>query len=312
MLRLGSFSAATGALLALSFLANGPLVNTLREGNTTHFILLLLVVALLLWRAGAEFSAGLVLGFCAMFKLPLMLFALHFLLRKRWRIVAGGATMIGGIVLLSLLVFGLDINIGWYRCCVEPFLNGVMPAFNVQSIDGFLLRLETGHSQLREWTPLATPPWHKVSRSILLAAMFAFVFWAVYRITRAADRIESDAPDSRDYLEFSLVLTLAIIVSPVSWSHYYALMLLPWGLYLGGRLPLPDDAMTRWLMAGGFVLTALPVIILPLEPGLVGAIASRTIVSAWLFGGLLMLAAMLRGALQISWQSVGACRVAQS
>ena len=89
MLRLGSFSAATGALLALSFLANGPLVNTLREGNTTHFILLLLVVALLLWRAGAEFSAGLVLGFCAMFKLPLMLFALHFLLRKRWRIVAG-------------------------------------------------------------------------------------------------------------------------------------------------------------------------------------------------------------------------------
>ncbi len=183
MLRLGSFSAATGALLALSFLANGPLVNTLREGNTTHFILLLLVVALLLWRAGAEFSAGLVLGFCAMFKLPLMLFALHFLLRKRWRIVAGGATMIGGIVLLSLLVFGLDINIGWYRCCVEPFLNGVMPAFNVQSIDGFLLRLETGHSQLREWTPLATPPWHKVSRSILLAAMFAFVFWAVYRIS---------------------------------------------------------------------------------------------------------------------------------
>ncbi len=219
MLRLGSFTAATGALLALSFLANGPLVNTLREGNTTHFILLLLVVALLLWRAGAEFSAGLVLGFCAMFKLPLMLFALHFLLRRRWRIVAGGATMIGSIVLLSLLVFGLDINIGWYRCCVEPFLNGVMPAFNVQSIDGFLLRLETGHSQLREWTPLATPLWHKVSRSILLAAMFAFVFWAVYRISRAArSTIESDAPGPRDYLEFSLVLTLAIITSPVSWT----------------------------------------------------------------------------------------------
>ena len=45
----------TAAMLALSFLANGPLVNSLREGNTTHFILLLLVVALLLWRAGAEY-----------------------------------------------------------------------------------------------------------------------------------------------------------------------------------------------------------------------------------------------------------------
>jgi Glycosyltransferase family 87 len=312
LLRLGNFNATTAAILALSCLANGPLVNTLREGNTTHFILLLLVVALLLWRAGAEFSAGLVLGFCAMFKLPLMLFALYFLLRRRWRIVAGGATMIGGIVLLSLLVFGLDINIGWYRCCVEPFLNGVMPAFNVQSIDGFLLRLETGHSQLREWTPLATPLWHKVSRSILLAAMFAFVFWAICRISRADDRIETTAPDSRDYLEFSLVLTLAIVASPVSWSHYYALMLLPWGLYLGRRLPLPDDMLTRWLMTGGFILTALPVVILPLEPGLVGAIAARTIVSAWLFGAILMLAALLRGALQTSWQHVGACRVAQS
>ena len=70
-----------------------------------------------------------------------MLFGLYFLLRGRWRVVAGGATAIGGAVLLSLAVFGLEINIGWYRNCVEPFLGGVMPAFNVQSIDGFLARL---------------------------------------------------------------------------------------------------------------------------------------------------------------------------
>ena len=108
LLRLGDFHAASGAILALSFLANGPLVNTLREGNTTHFILLLLVVALLLWRAGAEYSAGLVFGLCALFKLPLLLIGVYFLLRRRWRIVAGGATMIGAIVLSSLLMFGLD------------------------------------------------------------------------------------------------------------------------------------------------------------------------------------------------------------
>ena len=74
LLRLGDFNIATGAMLALSILASGPLVNSLREGNTTHFVLLLLVVALLLWRAGKEYAAGLVLGLCALFKLPLMLF----------------------------------------------------------------------------------------------------------------------------------------------------------------------------------------------------------------------------------------------
>jgi hypothetical protein len=41
----------------------------------------------------------------------------------------------------------------------------------------------------------------------------------------------------------------------------------------------------------------LPVIVLPVGSGLIAAIASRTIVSAWMFGGLLMLAALVRGAL---------------
>ncbi len=312
LLRLGTFQATGAAILALSFLANGPLVNSLREGNTTHFILLLLVIALVLWRAGAEYSAGLVLGLCAMFKLPLLLLAVHFLLRRRWRIVAGGATMIAAIALSSLLVFGLEINLGWYRCCIEPFLGNVMPAFNVQSIDGFLFRLETGQSGLREWTPLATPMWHKVGRGLLLAAMFAFAFWAIYRSSRPAAAKQSGPPSDRDYLEFALVLTLAVVTSPVSWTHYYAMLLLPWGLYLGGRLSVPDDPATRWLMHGGFVLTALPVIILPLEPDWIGAIASRTVVSAWLFGGLLMLAALLRGAVQANWQAMGVRHVAQA
>jgi hypothetical protein len=50
-------------------------------------------------------------------------------------------------------------------------------------------------------------------------------------------------------------------------------------------------------MAGGMLLVSLPVIILPLDSGLIAAIGSRTLVSAWLFGGLMMLAALIRGAL---------------
>ena len=84
------------------------------------------------------------------------------------------------------------------------------------------------------------------------------------------------------------------------------MLLLPWALYLGGRLGLPDDAATRWLMAGGMLLASLPVVVLPLGSGIVGAIASRTIVSAWMFGGLLMLAALMRGALHANQSSVDA------
>jgi len=304
--RLGQLDGTLGALVAFAILANGPLVNSLREGNTTHIILLVLIVALVLWRAGEQYAAGLLFGLCALFKLPLMLIGFYFLVRRRWHVVAGGATMIGGAVLLSLLVFGIDINIGWYRNCVEPFMGGVIAAFNVQSVDGFLARLESGPAQLTEWTPQAAALWHKVVRSVVLAAMFVFTFVAIYRGgdgTPAAGRA-----GERDLLEFSTVLVLAVVTSPVSWSHYYLLLLLPWALHVGGRLGLPDDGATRWLMTGGMLLASLPVIMPVLEPGLIGALVSRTLVSAWLFGGLLMLAALLRGMLHAHQPAPNAAR----
>src|ERR1043166_5408279 len=109
--RMARLDARNAALLLFIVLVNGPMVNSLREGNTTHVLLLLLVVALLLWRAGFEYSAGLVLGFCAVFKLPLLLYGGYFVLRRRWRIVAGGATTIAIAAALSLWYFGLTINI---------------------------------------------------------------------------------------------------------------------------------------------------------------------------------------------------------
>jgi hypothetical protein len=92
------------------------------------------------------------------------------------------------------------------------------------------------------------------------------------------------------------VLTLALLTSPLAWTHYYLLLLLVWGLYLGGRLPLTDDATKRWLMRGSILLTSLPVIVVPVrEPSWWSSLGARTIVSAWFFGGLLLLSAVVRG-----------------
>ena len=156
-------------VIVLLFLLNGPLVNSLREGNTTHFILLMLVGALLLWRSGNEFMAGLLLGLCAIIKLPLMLYGIYFILRGRWRIVAGGATTIGSLALVSLAVFGMRSNIAWFDCCVEPFIGGILPAFNVQSFDGFVIRLITGASQLAVWEPIDLPAAYRAVRALLFA-----------------------------------------------------------------------------------------------------------------------------------------------
>jgi len=301
LVRIARLDAWNAGLLFFIFMVNGPMVNSLREGNTTHFLLLLLVVALLLWRAGWLFTAGLVFGFCAIFKLPLLLYGGYFLLRRRWRVVAGGITMIAVICGLSLWYFGLAINIAWYRYCVEPFIFGTIPAFNVQSIDGFLVRFVTGDQLLREWTPLPLPITYKIVRTVLFAAIFGGASWLIWR----AERLEPLRPvtgtlSARDVLEFALILNLALVTSPVSWTHYYLLLLLPWSLYLGRLLPLPDDATTRWLMWGSLALTSLPVLMPTLHPGFTAEVVARTIVSMWLYGGLLMLVALLHGAWRMS------------
>ena len=289
--------AECGALLLFLFLVNGPMIHSFREGNITHFVLLLLVLALLLWRAGSEYAAGLVLGLCAALKLPLLLYGVYFVLRRRWRIVAGGATMIGFIVALSLAVFGLALNIGWHDYCVAPFVGRIMPGFNVQSIDAFLFRLLDGQAHLHAWYLIEPTRAHKFMRTLVVAAIFAGAFL----LMRRAKRLEpmpavTGTLSTRDLLEFVLVVNLALVTSPVSWSHYYLLLLLPWGLYFGGCLSLPDDAATKWLMGGGIVLASLPVVMLPKDLGVLAPLMSRTLVSATFFGGMLTLVALARGA----------------
>lgn len=287
-----------GALLFF-VLANGPLVNALREGNTTHFLLLLLAVALLLWRSGRDYAAGAVFGIVALLKLPFLLFGVFFLLRGRWRIVAGGAAAIAAVGLLSLAVFGAEVHREWIECCVAPYAGKAVPAFNAQSIDGWLARLATGVDQLDVYEPYDPSALHRAARLLAVLALLGAPLWLLWRGERIASsptRPRDRGAGPREFLEFAIVLALALAISPVSWTHYYLLLLLPFALYRGGKLALPDDRVTHWLMWSGYLLAALPVVTLPLGEDWLGELAARTVVSAWLFGALLMLAALLRGA----------------
>jgi hypothetical protein len=314
--RIGRYSVSSAGLLAFIFLINGPMVNSLREGNSTHFLLLLLALVLLLWRGGWDYSAGLVLGFCALFKLPLLLLGGYFLLRRNWRILAGGATMAAALIGLSLWLFGLATHIAWYRVCVEPYMSGVIPAFNVQSIDAFLLRLSTGAALLQDWVPMPLPPVYRVIRSILLLAIYGASIALLWRAGRRepAPRI-SGAFSTRELTEFSLVLTVALVTSPLAWTHYYLLLLLPWSLYQGGLLSLPDDTRSRLLMWSALALISLPVLMPDWSQGVATELMARTVVSLWLFGGLLMLVALARGIWSIGEQlpySADGTRMAQA
>jgi hypothetical protein len=285
------------ALLILLFAANGPLVNSLREGNTTHIIGLLLVASLILICAGRPFLAGVLVGFCALVKLPLMLFCAYYVIQRRWRIAAGAALAIAILVLLSFLLFGAAINIGWYDKCVAPYLSGVVGAFNVQSIDAFLLRLSTGETLLWDWDPVEVSLAHRIIRYLVGGSMLAATLFLMWRANHRKLPLATTDRGRLAALEFVLVLNLALVTSPLAWVHYYLLLLMPAALLMGGRLPADGDPpATRWLIYGGLMLASMPVANPDLDAIPLGPLVARTAVSVWLIGGLLMLGGLMRAA----------------
>ena len=240
-------------------------------------------------------------GLAATIKLPLLLIGAYFVVRRRWMIVAGGGTAIAIAVLLSLAAFGIDDHIRWYNDTIGLTMGKAVPAFNAQSIDGFLMRLWTGTEELYYWLPIDPEPEHKIARYMILALLGGGFAWLIFRSERLGLISAKPGPATpHDLMQISIVLMLGLAISPLSWTHYYCFALIPAGLYLGGKLPLPSDSKTRALFWTGYALTTLPLIMPKIEvvpevpPGWLAELAARTIISAWLFGCLLMIAVFAR------------------
>lgn len=281
-------------LIALA-LVNGPLVHGLREGNTTHIVLSLIVLAVVLLRSGYEIIAGAVLGVCALFKLPLLLLGLYLAIARRWRVATSFAVTCIAIVAVSLLDFGVLINVAWLKTCVMPFMNATLPGFNVQSLESFMFRLANGAEDLHTWYLVPTGGPARAARFVVSCGLFVGTLWLL-AIPRppSVRAVRPALVIPRELIEFNLVLAVAVVASPLSWSHYYVLLILPWSLYFVGAFGPASDRTCNWLMGSGVVLSSLPVLMLPKDLGPLAPFLSRTLVSACFVGGVATVTGLLR------------------
>ena len=221
------------------FAMNGPLFYSLKEGNLTHFALLLLIVGVVCLDKTWDRSAGACFALAAIIKLPLLLFAVYFFGKRRWAAVFGyGATLVT-VTALSFWYAGWASHVEWYREVIMPFSNKGLTAFNVQSVEALLLRLPED-VRLYDWKPVEVP-WDVRMAGRICAILFVGI--SSFLFLRDPGRQLREMM----YLELSMVLCLALIISPVSWTHYYLLLLLPLALYAGNRLPIPDHG--GWFVA---------------------------------------------------------------
>jgi hypothetical protein len=262
------------------FALNGPLYYSFREGNLTHYVLFLVTAALLCQENRREYSAGALLALAALIKIPLLLFGAYYLLRRRWRCLVGFAAGLLVLCGASVLLFGPDLHLHWFRQAIVPFAGKPMTAYNVQSLSGFLGRLLTDHS-VWSWVPAEVGQGFRVTHLILAGLVLAAAGWVCWSAPTPA------GPEA-DRLEFCITLCLALVTSPVSWTHYYLLLILPGALYLGDRLAVPLGP--GWLAAMALALS----LISPPSCSICSTEAwARPLLSHYLFGGLLLLGTLL-------------------
>jgi hypothetical protein len=248
-------------------------------------ILLLMTSALLCWKKGLPVITGALLGLAAIVKLPLALFGFYFLIRRRWRAAAGFFATVSGIATLSVIVHGIMMHQVWLQKCVVSYIGKPIAGFNVQSLYGFLARLYGG--DVLDWRPLIIGGSYPVVRILFTAILLCTAGFVLWR---------SGSP--RDFpgavLEFSVVLLLLLLLSPISWSHYYLWLLLPQAFWIKGDISLPPGRW--WLMLAAVALLAVMIPVRTLHPRnpLLCAIADRVLISHYFFGGLIFLAILLR------------------
>lgn len=267
-------------VIVFLFVVNGPLFYSLKEGNLTHFVLLLLVAGVLCLARGGDSWAGFFFAMAAIIKLPLFLFAGYFVASRRWSVVRGYCATLIGVCSVSLLYAGWTSHIEWYREAVLPFANKGLSAFNVQSIDGFLLRLGED-ARLYDWKPSEVGVEFRLLRHSVAAVLLG-MSWLLFMKSPSRNDMQTVS------VELSMVLCVALIISPVSWTHYYLLLLLPVSLYVGGKLAIPSRG--GWLVT--FIVCVLlispPVTFVSLNGWFSAQIVNKFLISHYLGGAMLL------------------------
>ncbi len=220
--------AFAGAVLAL--LVFEPVRYGFWLGQTTAFIFVLMLLALLLQRRGRDAAAGIALALAAFVKLTPIVLAAIWLWRgprRAFAWFAGALALLWGV---SLAVMGSGLHVE-YLARMRHIGRTVLVAYNNHSLLAFLTRRRVDDEAIHYWrqhTPTA-------SDQAILALLVAVVAAAALVLVRRVPA-ERDA-DWRPLAE-GLAFVTILLVPSIAWTHYFVL-LLPVVAIAASRRPLP-------------------------------------------------------------------------
>jgi hypothetical protein len=234
-------------IVALCMVCN-PFRQQVIQGQLNAVLLLLITGAWAADRSGRPTLAGSLLGVATAIKLFPGLLIVHFALRRQWRAVAAGIATFVGLTALTVAILGVDAYRGYVRDAL-PTVGQFRSWWPNNSLVGFWTKaFDTGADYfLRHIDPVVHSPAIKWA-GMLLSVGAVLLLWA-REAWRARTESESD-------FAFAIAVTTMLLVSPITWDHYFLLLALPLALVW---VHLPETWPARGALLGiAFLLWTSP------------------------------------------------------
>ena len=231
----------------LAFLAaGGYMVAEFRSGNVHFMVFSLLVIAILLVERGQTLLPACLLALAIVVKLTPALFLLYFAWKREWRLCIYSIVLVGLLLLLPAVLVGMDQN----SILLHKFADSAMQRLDEsrsQSLRAFLFRL------------LGFLPLGAVN-SIWVGLTTGGVV-AMALITGSKRR----TPRSR-VLEYCLIMTAILILSPHSLRIYFSTLFFPFIALAALMTEGASAAYRRWsgiVLGAGFLIGSFLPAVLP-------------------------------------------------
>ncbi len=198
-----------------------PLRTNLGAGQYYVLLLFMLTLACYLYLRQRRFLAGVAIGISSGMKVFPVLYLLYFLRKRDWKAVAGG--MVGGLgaVVVSVLVFGREMNRTYLFQVLPSALRGeaLAPyALKIASLSSLLHRLFIYEPQLN--------PHPAINAAWLFAILQPLLQWLIMAPALLL-AIPHEKSPRRVRLEWAAILLASLAISTSPQSYLFTLLILP-------------------------------------------------------------------------------------
>ena len=215
---------------AIILLLGNPVLNQIYQGQLNCLLASLITAAWIADRRGRPALGGVAIGLAGAVKLYPLFLLIYFAFSRQWKGLAAGIMAFFAANGLAGTVFGMEAFHEYFVTVVPGVTRQFEKSWVNLSLHGFWLRLMDAEILSSRLGPIAVST---LGRGLAWGA----VLTVTLLVAQACRRCRT--PENRD-CAFALAVVATLLVSPITWSHYSLLLLLPLVLAWMWACPGPE------------------------------------------------------------------------